>query len=124
MAERIPCQVCRRELVPLRDGTSRRHRAPRSYEPWSACQGSGYRLARWEVGQRLLHHTGSVWVVEEDRDATTKWGDYIVRCIDVSRAVNDNEDGRVMVAHGEYLHRHGWEPLPAETAQRSESADA
>lgn len=65
-AERLSCQVCGRRLVPLKDGTSRNHVARPGAEDY--CQGSGYRLARCPVGQRLRHHGGSVWEVVEDRE--------------------------------------------------------
>lgn len=108
---RLPCQVCGRLLVTQRSGLTRAHKAPGASEPYAYCQGTGYRQARWPVGQRLRHHSGSEWVVDEDRGG--RYGDYIVRCVDVSRAVNDRERDRVMVAHGEYMHRHGWEPVEA-----------
>jgi hypothetical protein len=104
-ASRIPCQVCGRRLVPLKDGTSRNHH-PRRYgrgvEQFdrSYCQGSGHRLARWPVGQLLFHHSGDLWQVAEDRGG--QWGDYWLKCL------HGREKDREMLAHGEYMHRHGW----------------
>jgi hypothetical protein len=92
--ERLPCQVCGRLLVPLGDGTARNHTYKRR-SGWR-CQGSGYRLARWPVGQFLRHHSGDIWRVLEDRGG--EWGDYYLRCVE------GREDGREMVAHGEYMH--------------------
>jgi hypothetical protein len=104
------CQVCGRMLVPLKDGTSRSHipgsrrrRNPDGFDR-EYCQGAGYRLARWQPGQRLRHHSGDVWVIEEDQGGM--WGDYLMHCLD------GRERGRTMVAHGEYMHRHGWTALP------------
>lgn len=107
---RVQCQVCGRMLVPLKDGTSRRH-LPRRYashvEPVdrSLCRGSGHQLARWDVGQILQHHSGDFWQVAEDRGG--RWGDYLMQCF------HGRENGREMVAHGEYMHRHGWTPTVA-----------
>jgi hypothetical protein len=70
MSERMLCQVCGRPLVPLKDGTSRQHtphRAGTGGGEYYRCPGSGYRMARWPVGQRLIHHTGMVWEVIEAR---------------------------------------------------------
>lgn len=109
---RLPCQVCGRSLVPLKDGTSRNHVRHPGAEDY--CQGSGYRLARWSVGQRLRHHGGSVWVVREDRDRSSRWGDYLLLCIVGTRSWSGDgwleEPGKMLVAHGEYMHRHGWTP--------------
>ena len=107
-------------LVPLKDGTSRNH-YPRRYASFvepidrSYCRGSGFQLARWKVRQRLRHHGGSVWEVVEDRGGV--WGDYLIRCVTGTRSMNDpekwlEEPGKEMVTHGEYMHRHGWTPLP------------
>lgn len=99
---RVQCQVCGRMLVPLKSGLHRNH-APRGHhEPYSRCQGSGYRAERWPVGQQLHHHAGDRWEVVEDRGG--QWGDYYLRCL------WGREEGREMVAHGEYMHRHGWQP--------------
>lgn len=111
---RLPCQVCGRLLVPLKDGTSRQHtpyRAGTGGGEYYRCNGSGYRMARWPVGQRLIHHTGMIWEVIEDRGG--RWGDYLIRCVDLNGHQSQYESvGREMVAHGEYLHRHGWWPDP------------
>lgn len=96
----IECQGCRRLLAPLRDGTSRDHNTTRGGSNGYRCPSSGYRLARWEVGQRLRHHSGDLWLVAEDLGG--QWGDYLMRCL------AGNEKGREMVAHGEYMHRDGW----------------
>lgn len=97
------CEVCGRVVQVFRDGTCRPHKPPGHYG-WDAdhCQGSGYRQARWPVGQLLRHHAGDVWEVAEDRAGTTPWRDYLMRCL------QGREKGRVMSAHGEYMHRHGW----------------
>lgn len=98
MRPRVKCQGCHRMLVPLRDDTARAHNNRR--DDGHRCPSSGYRLPRWPVGQRLHHHSGDLWVVDEDRGGA--WGDYLLRCL------AGREKGRVMVAHGEYMHRHGW----------------
>jgi hypothetical protein len=101
---RVLCQVCGRLLVPLKDGTHRYH--GRGYR----CEGSGYRAARWPVGQRLRHHAGSVWEVVEDRGG--RWGsDYLLRrtADPVPEWIQERPVGSTMVTHGEYMHRHGWE---------------
>jgi hypothetical protein len=104
---RLPCQVCGRRLVPLRDGTARRHGR------YGGCKGSGYRLARWRVGQRLVHHGGSVWEVADDRGGPD--GDYLIVCVNGQRSLFHNEwiekPGQARVTHGEYMHRHGWRPV-------------
>lgn len=102
MSDTIRCQGCGRMLTALRDGTARRHNnRPGGYH----CQSSGYRLARWDVGQRLRHHTGDLWVIR--RDDGGEWGDYWLECI------AGREKGRQMTGHGEYLHRHGWTAVSA-----------
>lgn len=101
MAERVLCQVCGRMLVPKRDGTARYHNSYPHQSGWR-CQGSGYRMARWAVGQHLHHHSGDLWEVAEDRGG--RYGDYYLRCL------AGREKGREMIAHGEYMHRHGWQP--------------
>lgn len=103
MADRVKCQGCGRLLVPLRDGTARNHSTRRG--SGYRCPSSGYRLARWTVGQKLRHHTSGIWVI--DADLGGEYGDYEVRCL------TGVEKGRVMVAHGEYMHRHGWTPIGA-----------
>lgn len=104
---RLPCQVCGRSLAVRNDGLVKPHKPPGvSGKYYSNCRGTGFRHARWPVGQRLMHHSGSVWRVDEDRGN----GDYLVRCVDTSRAISHGEWGREMVAHGEYLHRDGWTP--------------
>lgn len=117
-SKRLPCQVCGRSLVPLRDGTSRSHTPRRrgtGGREYARCQGSGYRLARWPVGQRLRHHTTGIWEVVEDRAATTRWADYLIRCVEPTRSLSGDgymeEPGKETVAHGEYMHRHGWTPV-------------
>ncbi|MCA1572672.1 MAG: hypothetical protein LC798_20730 [Chloroflexi bacterium] len=102
-ASRLPCQGCGRLLVPLRDGTARPRGRGRT--GGGHCDGSGYRLARWPVGQELRHHAGDRWLVAEDRGGL--YGDYFLRCL------RGREQGREMVAHGEYMHRHGWTPIAA-----------
>jgi hypothetical protein len=110
-SDRVSCQVCGRRLVPLKTGLHRNHKAPRTYEPYSYCKGSGYRAERWVVGQRLRHHGGSIWEVVEDRGG--RYGDYLIRCEVGQRSLWRDEwveaPGREMVTHGEYMHRHGWE---------------
>jgi hypothetical protein len=112
-AERLPCQVCGRPLVPLRDGTSRNHVPRRGGHYEDYCQGSGHRLARWLVGQRLRHHGGSVWEVVEDVGG--RWDDYVVRCVVGARSFDGDRwleaPGKTMRVHGEYVHRHGWTPV-------------
>lgn len=106
------CQVCGRTVQVLKDGTSRAHKRRKNARDIYAdyCGGSGYRNARWPVGQRLRHHGGSVWEVVEDRGGT--YGDYLVRCVVGQRSMWRDEwvetPGREMVTHGEYMHRHGW----------------
>jgi hypothetical protein len=76
------------------------------------CPGSGYRLARWEIGQLLRHHSGSFWEVVESRSASfpdLPGDDYVIRCLRSN--VWDKEGGHEMVTHCEYMHRHGWTPL-------------
>lgn len=107
---RIQCQCCGRMLVPLKDGTSRNHH-PRRYGSdvdlydRSYCRGSGYQLTRWKPRQQLRHHSGDIWVVVKDQGG--RWGDYWLECL------SGREKGRAMVAHGEYMHRHGWTPTVA-----------
>lgn len=110
--KRLPCQVCGRRLTLRRDGLVKPHKAPGS-RGWDSdyCRGTGYRHDRWRAGQRLQHHSSGVWVVVEDRDASTEWGDYLIRCIDTGGALSLEEFGREIVAHGEYMHRHGWTPV-------------
>ena len=114
MGEPMPCQVCGRLLVPLRDGTSRSHtprRAGTGGGEYNRCPGSRYPLARWTVGQRLIHHTGMIWEVVEDQGGP--YGNYLIRCVDLNGHDSRYESvGREMVAHGEYLHRHGWWAAP------------
>jgi hypothetical protein len=97
----VKCQVCQRMLRPLKSGLHRSHKPHRYGEPYSRCQGSGYRAERWPVGQKLWHHSGDLWEIVEDRGG--RWGDYYLRCL------RGREKGREMVGHGEYMHRHGWE---------------
>jgi hypothetical protein len=109
--KRVLCQVCGRPLVPLKSGVHRNHK-PRPGRGWDNCPGSGYRAARWPVGQRLVHHAGTLWEVVEDRGG--RWGDYIVRRLPGGPSwINERPVGSEMVAHGEYMHRHGWLPLDA-----------
>jgi hypothetical protein len=112
--ERLPCQVCGVRLAPRADGLARPH--GRHYD----CRGVGYRLARWPVGQRLQHHTTGVWEVVEDH-AATRWADYLIRCVTPTRSLSGGgfmeEPGVEVVVHGEYLHRHGWTPVPSEGGQ-------
>lgn len=103
---RATCQVCGRTLAPKNDGTSRNHyptaRSNATYRyDRDRCAGSGYRLALWEAGQQLRHHSGDVWEVVNLRS-----GGYDLLCL------AGREKGREMFAHSEYMHRHGWTPLP------------
>lgn len=119
MADRLPCQVCGRALVPLSDGTSRSH-TPRRRGCGGAegahCPGSGFRLARWLTGQVLQHHSGEIWEVVEDHVASPIYGlpgpDYLLRCLDTRKGSVDTRMGRETVCHCEYMHRHGWIPVP------------
>ena len=104
MSERLPCQVCGRLLTTTTNGLTRRHRAPHG-ERGSDCRGVGYRHARWEVGQQLRHHSSGVW--EVFADVGGRYGDYWIRCL------SGSEKGRNLMAHGEYMHRHGWTPFQA-----------
>lgn len=121
MAERLPCQVCDRSLVPLKDGTSRSHTPHRAgtggeAHEYRRCPGSGHRLARWPVGQRLQHHTTGVWEVVEDRAAATRWADYLIRCVEPTIGFSGEPMepvGKELVVHGEYMHRDGWAPVEA-----------
>jgi hypothetical protein len=57
-----------------------------------------------------------VWEVVEDR-ASSRWGDYVIRCVvgTVREGwLGGEEAGKSMVAHGEYMHRHGWTPVERE----------
>jgi hypothetical protein len=115
---RVMCQCCRRMLVPLKDGTARNHVRRRGAEDY--CQGSGYRLARWEVDQRLRHHSGGVWEIAEDIGG--EHGDYLLRCVFGTRSFNDPDrwlehPGKTMRTHGEYMHRHGWTPVADTTTE-------
>lgn len=95
---KLPCQVCGRRLALTRDGLVKPHKIGTTERV--ACRGVGYRHARWPVGQRLQHHTGSVWEVVEDRGG--QYDDYLIRCV---------EDEEMVITHGEYMHRHGWTPI-------------
>jgi hypothetical protein len=109
-SDRVRCQVCGRQLVPLKSGVHRNHKpsGSRGHDA-DYCQGSGYRAARWPVGQRLVHHAGTLWEVIGDRGGP--WGDYIVRRLSGGPSwINERPVGAEMVAHGEYMHRHGWTP--------------
>lgn len=117
MGDRLPCQVCGRLLVALKDGTSRPHtphRAGTGGGEYHRCSGSGYRLARWPIGQKLRHHTTGIWEIVEDRTDSTPYADYLVRCINPTLGF-DNKPmepvGKTLTAHGEYMHRHGWTPV-------------
>lgn len=106
---RVPCQVCGRALVPLADGTARRHGR------WGDCSGSGYRLALWPVGQRLAHYAGAVFeVVSVHRygGPSHQWmSEYVMRCVSDPFQTSGVERGKTSTFHGEYLHRHGWTPV-------------
>lgn len=110
----LPCQVCGRRLSLRRNGLVKPHKAPGS-RGWEAdnCQGVGYRHERWSVGQRLQHHSGSVWVVVEDRGG--QYGDYLIRCVVGQRSYDGDSwieaVGNELITHGEYMHRHGWTPV-------------
>lgn len=108
---RIPCQCCGRRLVPLADGTSRRHYSTRhSYgEREDHCQGSGYRLDRWPIGQRLEHYTGQIWEVD-DHVTNGGYPAYWMRCV-VQTIETFRPPGTVERFNAEYLHRHGWTPV-------------
>lgn len=106
-------------LAQLKDGTSRAHyptaRSNATYRyDRDRCPGSGYRMARWPVGQKLRHHSGDVWEVLEDIGG--RYGDYRLGCL------AGREKGREMDAHGEYMHRHGWEPCPPDLMARLEAS--
>jgi hypothetical protein len=121
MPERLLCQVCGRRLVPLKNGLHRNHKLPGSRDPYTRCPGSGYRAARWPVGQHLRHHAGTLWEVIEDRGG--RWGDYLVRRLPGGPDwMNERPVGTAMVVHGEYMHRHGW--LPAEASSHDILAEA
>ncbi|HSC20710.1 MAG TPA: hypothetical protein VLC07_03190 [Solirubrobacterales bacterium] len=130
MSVRLPCQVCERPLVPLKDGTSRRHTPGRPGNgggEYARCPGSGYRLARWPVGQRLWHHTTGIWEIVEDRADSTPYADYLIRCVKPTTGYDGNPMepvGKDLVAHGEYMHRHGWTPAPAHTEEKGEGREA
>jgi hypothetical protein len=113
MSARIPCQCCMRLLVPKADGTSRNHFSTRhSYgEREDYCQGSGYRLDRWPIGQRLEHYTGQVWEVA-DRSEYRGYGvpGYTMRCV-VQTIEKSRPPGTVESFSAEYLHRDGWTPV-------------
>jgi hypothetical protein len=115
LTKRLPCQVCGRMLTVQRDGLTKPHKRTRGSEDY--CSGTGYRQARWPVGQRLRHHAGSVWVVEEDRGGEN--GNYLIRCPDGQKSPWRDEwieePGKTIVAHGEYMHRHGWTPIEEST---------
>ena len=110
--KRLPCQVCGRALTLRRDGLVKPHKRRKGLG-WDAdyCRGTSYRHVRWSVGQRLQHYSSGVWIVIEDRDDRSEWGDYLIRCIDTLGALSREEMGREMVTHGEYMHRHGWTPI-------------
>jgi hypothetical protein len=96
-------------LAVKKDGTSRDHYpTARSNTTFrydrERCAGSGYRLERWKPRQQFRHYSGDVWEIVEDRGG--QHGDYFLRCL------SGREKGREMVAHGEYMHRDGWTPLP------------
>jgi hypothetical protein len=107
MTDRIPCQVCGRRLVPLKSGLTRNHKPRGSHEPHT-CQGSGYRAARWPVGQCLRHHAGSLWDVLEDHGRAGS--DYLLHLLWKPDWIIERPAGTTMVVHGEYMHRNGWEP--------------
>lgn len=108
LAMRLRCQCCDRLLVPRADGTSRRHGRGGS------CPGSGYRLPLWDDGQRLAHYTGQVWeVVGHHLNAEFGIQDYTMRCV-VQTVEISNPVDTVRAFHAEYLHRHGWKPLPCD----------
>jgi hypothetical protein len=112
MPERRSCQVCGRPLVALRDGTARRHGR------YGDCQGSGYRLDLWPIGQQLRHYAGSVWEVVDRLPflgASHHWmTEYVMVCLsDPYDSFGGDKAGRRDVFHGEYLHRHGWTPVAA-----------
>jgi len=105
---KLPCQVCGRELALRRDGLVKPHKYARGLgQEADYCNGTGYRHDRWPVGQRLQHHTGSIWEIAEDRRG--QHGDYLIRCVEGSWL--EPATGKEMVAHGEYMHRHGWTPI-------------
>lgn len=114
MADRVKCQCCGRMLVPLKDGTSRRHFSGRKrhVDDWDrdSCRGSGFRLDRWPVGQRLRHHGGSVWEVVSDFGGPH--ADYGILCVVGTWNGRYGEpEGKAQKVHGEYMHRHGWTPV-------------
>lgn len=107
----INCEVCGRPVQLHGGGRVRLHKPHRNAGIYASfCGGSGRRQTRWPVGQRLRHHSGTVWVVREDRVDSSTYRDYLIECIDLGVLVSRYEEvGRQMVVHGEYLHRDGWE---------------
>lgn len=114
LTEPLSCQVCGRRLVPLRDGTSRRHGR------YGGCSGSGYRLEPWSVGQLLAHYAGSFWevvAVEPYYGRSYEWMvEYTMRCLSDPYKNAGREVGSTDTFHGEYLHRHGWTPVEADSS--------
>lgn len=82
----------------------------------------------YEVGQRLVHHSGAVWeVVANELPGVGEWedgmvavaGDYRIRCVSLTRYANRHERvGREMRVHPDYLHGDGWRRLSEEAAER------
>lgn len=120
---RAACQVCGRPLVALLDGTARRHGR------YGECQGSGYQLDLWPLGQELRHYAGSRWeVVERNpyRGSSHHWmTDYVMVCLsDPHDSFGEGVPGRRQTFHGEYLHRHGWTPVKAVATTDKDAHDA
>jgi hypothetical protein len=113
MSDRLPCQVCGRLLATTANGLTKPHKRRRGAE--DACQGTGYRQARWPVGQFLRHHAGDLWEVVADVGG--QWNDYRLVCL------AGREEGRELRAHGEYMHRHGWTPVAAPPSSNGPSDD-
>lgn len=112
---RVVCQVCLRPLVPLTDGTARNHVRRPGAEDY--CGGSGHRLARWPVGQRLRHHAGSVWEVTGDAGGVD---DYLLVCVVGTPGwAGGEKQGKRMTVHAEYMHRDGWREIPGAVDERS-----
>jgi hypothetical protein len=58
----------------------------------------------------LRHHSEGVWEIAEDREKSSRWGDYLLRCVARS-GISGGEIGKELVTYGEYMHRHGWTPV-------------
>lgn len=116
-SERIACQVCGRKLMPLKDGTSRRHGSHGS------CAGSGFRLALWPAGQRLRHYAGAVFeIIEPVWNPGYRIDDYSVRCVSDPHGTSGVGLGERDRFHAEYVHRAGWTPEPPDLMKALEDS--